>query len=186
MIKLFRKIRQKLLIENKFRNYLVYAIGEMILVVIGILIALSINNWNNDNQKREREIFYLGGIKNNLIANLNNQILPAIEELEKTTESHKKLESYFFHSSDKINQDSVRWLIYDVNVGWNLILNTVAFENLNSIGVDLISNDTLRNQITNLYGYEFTNLANQQSITQKYFADRVQPVFNSVIGLWSR
>ncbi len=46
MIKFFRKIRQKMLIENKFSKYLIYAIGEIILVVIGILIALQINNLN--------------------------------------------------------------------------------------------------------------------------------------------
>lgn len=48
MIKFFRKIRQKLLTENKFSKYLIYAIGEIILVVIGILIALQLNNWNTD------------------------------------------------------------------------------------------------------------------------------------------
>jgi hypothetical protein len=46
MIKFFRRIRQQLLTENKFRKYLIYAIGEIVLVVIGILIALQINNWN--------------------------------------------------------------------------------------------------------------------------------------------
>ena len=46
MIKLFRNIRKSLLLENKTSKYLKYAIGEIILVVIGILIALSINNWN--------------------------------------------------------------------------------------------------------------------------------------------
>ena len=53
MIKFFRKIRQKLLSENKFSKYLLYAIGEIVLVVIGILIALQINNWN-ENKKNER------------------------------------------------------------------------------------------------------------------------------------
>jgi len=51
MIKFFRKIRQKLLTENKFSKYLLYAIGEIILVVIGILIALSINNWNEERKQ---------------------------------------------------------------------------------------------------------------------------------------
>ena len=46
MIKFFRKIRQNMIKENKVSKYLLYAIGEIILVVIGILIALSINNWN--------------------------------------------------------------------------------------------------------------------------------------------
>ena len=46
MIKFFSKIRQNLLSENKFKRYLLYALGEILLVVIGILIALQINNWN--------------------------------------------------------------------------------------------------------------------------------------------
>lgn len=54
MINFFRKIRQRLLTENKFSKYLLYAIGEIILVVIGILIALQINNWNEE-QKVNRE-----------------------------------------------------------------------------------------------------------------------------------
>ncbi len=56
MIKFFRKIRQRLLAENKFNKYLIYAIGEIILVVIGILIALQINNWNERNKTKAKEI----------------------------------------------------------------------------------------------------------------------------------
>jgi hypothetical protein len=48
MIKFFRKIRQNLLSENKLSKYLLYAIGEIMLVMIGILLALSINNWNEN------------------------------------------------------------------------------------------------------------------------------------------
>ena len=53
MIKFFRKIRQNLLMENKTGKYFKYAIGEIVLVVIGILIALSINNWNEDRKQKE-------------------------------------------------------------------------------------------------------------------------------------
>ncbi|MDC6350070.1 DUF6090 family protein [Zeaxanthinibacter sp. PT1] len=55
MNKFFRKIRRKLLSENKFSKYLIYAFGEIILVVIGILIALSINNWNEDRKAKTYE-----------------------------------------------------------------------------------------------------------------------------------
>lgn len=55
MIKFFRKIRQKLLSENKFSRYLIYAIGEIVLVVIGILIALQINNWNEERKEAVRQ-----------------------------------------------------------------------------------------------------------------------------------
>ena len=55
MIKFFRKVRQRLLTENKFSKYLIYAIGEIILVVIGILIALTLNN-NNEKNKKEAQV----------------------------------------------------------------------------------------------------------------------------------
>ena len=55
MIKFFRHIRQRLLSENKFSKYLVYAIGEIVLVVIGILIALQINNWNENRKESKKE-----------------------------------------------------------------------------------------------------------------------------------
>jgi len=58
MIKFFRKIRRQLLTENKFTKYLLYAIGEIILVVIGILIALQINNWNEKNKNTKMELLY--------------------------------------------------------------------------------------------------------------------------------
>ncbi len=68
MIKFFRKIRQNLLSEGKSGKYLKYAIGEIILVVIGILIALGINNWNENRKKVKIEIQYV----NNLIQDIKN------------------------------------------------------------------------------------------------------------------
>ena len=58
MIKFFRRIRQRLLTENKFGKYLLYAIGEIVLVVIGIFIALQLNNLNEDRKNRILEEDY--------------------------------------------------------------------------------------------------------------------------------
>ena len=55
MIKFFRKIRQKLVEQNRVSKYLLYAFGEIILVVIGILIALQINNWNENKKSKQQE-----------------------------------------------------------------------------------------------------------------------------------
>ena len=63
MIKFFRRIRQQLLVENKTGKYLKYAIGEIVLVVIGILIALSINNWNTQQNKNKAENASYANIK---------------------------------------------------------------------------------------------------------------------------
>lgn len=74
MIKLFRNIRQNLLNEGKTSKYLKYAIGEIVLVVIGILIALQINNWNEKNSKKKLEMQYYSSMKSQLNEDLNKLI----------------------------------------------------------------------------------------------------------------
>ena len=71
MIKFFRKIRQKLLFESKFSNYVLYALGEIVLVVIGILIALQINNWNQDRIQHKETVVLLNNLKFDVVANIN-------------------------------------------------------------------------------------------------------------------
>ena len=77
MIKFFRKIRQNLLMENKTGKYFKYAIGEIVLVVIGILIALQINTWNEQRKENIQERFILLKLQNDInsdIITIDNQI----------------------------------------------------------------------------------------------------------------
>jgi len=77
MIKLFRKIRHKMLIENKLSKYLIYSIGEIILVVIGILIALQVNNWKANQAEIKQQNLILTNLNlelNNNLMNLNTAI----------------------------------------------------------------------------------------------------------------
>jgi hypothetical protein len=76
MLKFFRKIRQQLLSENKFSKYLLYAIGEIILVVIGILIALQLNMWSDD---RKAQVQFEG-----FTQQLNVDVDTAIKNAENT------------------------------------------------------------------------------------------------------
>lgn len=79
MLKFFRKIRQQLLAQNRFNKYLIYAVGEIVLVVVGILIALSINNWNEEKKLRKLERTYLTGILDDLktdTTSINNVVIP--------------------------------------------------------------------------------------------------------------
>ena len=62
MIKFFRNIRQKLLQSNKLKSYSAYALGEIFLVVLGILIALQINNWNEERKDNARMLTYIKSI----------------------------------------------------------------------------------------------------------------------------
>ena len=70
MIRGFATIRRRLLAENRFTRYLAYAAGEIVLVVVGILIALQINNWNDARKDRARELGYLRNIREDVSANI--------------------------------------------------------------------------------------------------------------------
>ena len=87
MIKFFRKIRQKMLTENKFSKYILYAIGEILLVVVGILIALNINNNNELEKNKQSVVSSLKEIQSNLLDDIK--------------ESQNVLESYLVRLKKK-------------------------------------------------------------------------------------
>ncbi|GAA4268901.1 DUF6090 family protein [Hyunsoonleella aestuarii] len=87
MIKFFRKIRQNLLSEGKTGKYIKYAFGEIVLVVIGILIALSINNWNENRKIIVQEQFILKRLK----ADINTDISSIVTQMEYNNRSKKEL-----------------------------------------------------------------------------------------------
>ena len=81
MTHLFRHIRQGLLSQNRFSKYLLYAIGEILLVVVGILIALSINNWNENLADTKRFVSELKELKSELLT-FDEQLEIRVKSLE--------------------------------------------------------------------------------------------------------
>ncbi len=149
MIKFFRKIRQKLLSENKFSKYLLYAIGEIVLVVIGILIALQINNWNENTKAQLFEENILTEIHKTL-----NDDLIFFERLEKRIrKKDTAIDNLLLarngkiHLSDTELRSSINWY----NVGIVFSYNKGPYEALKSSGLDKIKTDSLRFALTNYY-----------------------------------
>ena len=70
MVHLLRDLRRELFEGGRLRSYLAYAAGELLLIVVGILIAMQIGNWNSDRQDRGRELTYLANIRADLVANV--------------------------------------------------------------------------------------------------------------------
>lgn len=103
MIKFFRKIRQKLLVENRFNKYMLYAIGEIVLVVIGILIALQINNWNEQATEKSKINNYYKKISDEIdftITDVNN----ILENVDNLIQSNKRsLEIIKSKNKDSLN-----------------------------------------------------------------------------------
>ena len=153
MIKFFRKIRQRLLTEYKFSRYLLYAIGEVILVVIGILIALSINNWNQDRQTKTLEKILLNELKENLTRDLevmtgnmdfHNEIITSSELIINVLD--KKIPY-----SDTIDNHFSRILLVPL-----FFPTSSAYKRITSNGTHIISNDSLRFEIIDLYDNNYS------------------------------
>jgi len=149
MIKFFRSIRQRLLSENRFSKYLLYAIGEIILVVIGILIALQINNWNQERINRDYELTMLREVKEALDKDIYN-IEGGLKALEDLKQSVIVLTTV--RNGSTYPQDSLAYHFNNVRQGGiALVINYSPYESIKSTGLDKISNSELRNSITNLY-----------------------------------
>ncbi len=154
MIKFFRKIRQKLLTENssaspagKFSRYLFYAIGEIILVVIGILIALQVNNWNNDRFNRQEAKVSRQTIHNEFI---NNQLI-----LGKTIELYKSSFNASLSLVDLMGADKNELLKHNLDSLFNSSLemdfyfpSSKSFDNLVQSGsMKLLESEELKNTL---------------------------------------
>jgi hypothetical protein len=122
MLKFFRTIRKKLFEEDNIRKYLLYAIGEIILVVIGILIALQINNWNEMQKQKEISKETIQNLKIELLnakesllstANFNNNILDASD---KFINSEFPVESLMANPGDIFNFTNYREFTIDLPI----------------------------------------------------------------------
>ena len=148
MIKFFRKIRYDLMKQNKTSKYFKYAIGEIILVVIGILIALQINNWNEARKSRAQEI----KIYKELLSDLNLTLEEVKKDMNVHQKSLKRTKILMEHLvQKKVYNDRIVYLLFDSSSEVQVYPKTSGFEALNSIGLNLLSNDSVRIEVTNLY-----------------------------------
>ncbi|GGK32938.1 hypothetical protein GCM10007962_29050 [Yeosuana aromativorans] len=154
MLKFLRKIRQKSINENKTINYLKYAIGEIVLVVIGILIALQINNWNEKKKNHNLVNIYQQGLIENLSSdslNISRMIDNVKRDLEKTHEFELRVSK-----SSKPFDTILKIARYEYNfriaVNYNYENDTYLI--LNSTGhLSLFNNDLIR-ELSELYNLQ--------------------------------
>lgn len=155
MIKFFRQIRQKLLTENKFSKYLLYAIGEIILVVIGILIALQINNQNENKKTLHLEKDLLREVKSGLEYDLD-QLKEAIDFHRLSIESQDIIVDWIEGNIDYNDSLGIHFVRTIFNR--NLKFKEAPYETLQQMGLRIIKNDSLRNQISNLYDLVYQDM----------------------------
>lgn len=175
MIKFFRNIRQRLLSENKFSKYLIYAVGEIVLVVIGILIALSINNWNQEIKTKKQEIKILTELKNDLKTNLKE-----IVETYNTTRSRQLstvlILDYF--EKNRTLDDSLKRAFENINMDGLFNIANTTFKYIESEGINSLSNDQLRISVTEMYERHLKNIVTRENRTWEIVNKELIPLMN--------
>ena len=169
MIKFFRKIRQNLLSEGKTGKYLKYAVGEIVLVVIGILIALSINNWNENRKTKIAEFeLYKAMLKD---IELNN------EKVQDEIKYFNEVQSMQYH----VYQETKGLATYDSTVNYQLfrpirIFDLVIKDNYSEKYV-MIKNDSIKKQLESYFKME-DYFRNALTDIATFKNERLRPAFS--------
>ncbi|MBK7873740.1 MAG: hypothetical protein IPJ74_25315 [Saprospiraceae bacterium] len=149
MLRFFRNIRRRLRSSGKVKNYLLYAIGEILLVVIGILIALQINNWNGNRQLKTKIDSTLLDIREDLVQDtaalkqclvIRKQDLEAQKKVIKVLREKQPLTDQVYHDLSRVMLKRTIYLVRD------------GFDLLKEIGLSNLDDKTLRNSLVKYYG----------------------------------
>ncbi|MFZ0453231.1 MAG: DUF6090 family protein [Ignavibacteriaceae bacterium] len=148
MTRIFRNIRQKLASENKVMAYLRYAVGEIFLVVIGILIALQVNNWKENIQNSELEKNTLENIRSDLV--LQQEIINEQLKFEEVKIAKADTAAMFLSSS--LSLEKLNSLLEDLSERRTFIANKTSYISMDNNGEKrLIRNPGLQNSIVRYY-----------------------------------
>jgi len=150
MLTFFRRIRKGLLGDGATSKYLLYAIGEILLVVIGILIALQINNWNEERKDRKMEINYLKNLKNELIFNIQF----GKEQIEFSDFQAKNGRLILASLQSNLTGITMELAVALEHIGWNLEIIFIrdVWNELYATGnIGIVRNEEIKNRLTHLY-----------------------------------
>jgi len=152
MIKLFRSLRKDASTQKNVHLYFLYALGEVTLVVVGILVALQVDNWNNELEKREKEDEYLSEIKSNLqedIENIESTIAFNIEKSETIIRIFRRMQVY--GDGERLVREIE--IAMDTLPNFKIFISTrIAFDNmLSSASIDIIEDDSLKSLLSRYY-----------------------------------
>ena len=181
MINFFRRIRKKMADDNKPMKYARYAIGEILLVVIGILIALQINNWNEDLKTRNKELTYLESIKTDLLLNVE-ELNNFIELRDSCVVSCNKILDYY---EGELELDLVDFNFHSVNLmiwfPFNQHDNTYR-ELLNSGNLAIISDKNIKNGLQDMQ-VGFKSIAFVEGEMQQDYESYLYDVYFTIADL---
>jgi hypothetical protein len=181
MLKLLRKFRRRLLYEKNISRYIIYALGEIVLVVIGILIALQINNWQQAKNDRSLEKRYL----QNLVSELEKDSIGLQEKYALLVEQSEMKNPLLSIIENGHEHDSL--LIY-FRRQWQPIysytpLKSTYEEMTSSSHLNIIRPDTVRESIIRMYN-AYENLKNDEDFLMKNFENLIQALSKAIPDIY--
>ena len=183
MIPYFRKIRKKMADDNRPLKYRRYAIGEIVLVVIGILIALQINTWNEDRKQKKKEVKLLENLMTSLKSDLN-QMNRNIKAQRKIPSSAKLLIEYF--DKDLQYNDSLKYHFGNTTHLFIWDADKAVYETIKTLGADVITNEQLRKNIASYYHLTENSFPRKTKFYQDYLQSSINDIhktrFNQLWG----
>ena len=148
--------------ENKVQKYLLYAIGEIVLVVIGILVALQINSINQDRQRAKLEKVLLEQLRFEMLE-IYEDVWRDAENLELGNKGHYNISKYI--NQDLPYNDSLCFDFFWLKRDEYVYPTTAAYSRIKEVGLDIIKNDTIRIALQALYEGHFPRLTKNNSYT---------------------
>ncbi len=145
----FKKIRRRLLRNGSFSRYFQYAIGEILLVVVGILIALSINNWNEERKERQVEREMLEELKSGLEGDLADITINVVAH-KRYLNSQNKIVDWLNRPGQELNDSLYNHFAQSTNSTF-FLFNEGPYETIKQMGMRVVTNKTLRLRIQRLY-----------------------------------
>lgn len=177
MIKFFRRIRQKLLNEKRFSSYLTYAIGEVALVVIGILLALQFNNWNQERSSKVKERWYLINIVED-IEYQKGDLKDLITTYKENIQTAKQLVKDYQELGSFAKVDSLNSKLNSLMIADNFPnINNTYQELVNSGQQTLIQDKDLSIDIIDYYLFCEDNYMDVKNNNDNVFYKEIHPVF---------
>lgn len=184
MIKFFRNIRRKLAAENKVASYLRYAIGEILLVVIGILIALQINNWN-ENRKSQN---MADEVYNNLLTSLEQdsvEVQRTIDLLTKSLETQKKLIlNQLDQQIKELNQNDLEKIVGNISYAVMSFFPKSGVYSLitSNNSMELLQSKKIKTLLINLYDFQYKRYENVDVIIDNKYHYQLGTLIRTKIG----